>query len=547
MESAPLINFGLAVVLATFLGVVAKFLGQPTLLAYLASGTILAFLGEKSHFFIADFSFLPEIGLVLLLFLVGMELDVRRLTRMGKPIIMASLGQIVISTLLAMWISRGLGFGDLESFYLGLAIAFSSTIVVVKLFTDRQEMDSLHGRLALGILLVEDLVAVFVLMFLSLSKSGLSLGVTETAPILSLLTKAALLVALMMMLARYGFPKLLEYVASSVELLFLSAVAICFAAVGLFSWAGFSREIGAFVAGVALGNSDFRVQIAARIKPLRDLFVAIFFIELGILLGHHMDEINLLGITIFVLYALLIKPLIFVTILTLSKFRWHTVFQTSVGLSQVSEFSLIVMSLALLQNQVTPASLSLIAFVTIGTMAVSSFSITHSGMIYKKLGRYLKFLSPRNIEAEEIDEKFNDHVILIGCDRSGRAVVEFLAKKKKQVVVIDFNPEVVDKLKNKGVDVVFGDAADPEVIESVRPERADIIISTLRDFEDNISILDTLKKMGVKTHIVMAAMDEKEKRRLSRLGAHEVVVPLALESESIIEIIKDKVKRYGRV
>ncbi len=541
MESAALISFSLAIVLATAFGVLAKFLGQPTLVAYLAAGTVLSFLGEKSSLFLADFSFLPEIGLVFLLFLVGLELDLRRLASMGRNIILASVGQMIFSTLAGIWISSLLGFAMQESVYLGLGLAFSSTIVVVKLFTDRQEMDSLHGRLALGILLVEDLAAVLVLMFLSLSHSGLNLGITNSMPLLSLVGKAILLGLTLFLLAKYGFPKLLMFVSSSVELLFLSAIAICFFAVGLFSWAGFSREIGAFVAGVLLGNSDFRVQIAARIKPLRDLFVAIFFIELGVVMGHNMGEINLFAILGFSAYALIIKPVFFVAVLSLMGYRWHTIFQTAIGLSQVSEFSLIVLSLALVSGHVSPSALSLMAFTTIGTMAISSFLITHSGFLYRKLGKHLRFLFGDKPELEEEGAvELNNHVILIGSDRSGGGVLKYIKSKKKQVVVIDFNPEVVAILKKSKTNVIFGDASDPEVIEAAKPHNAKLIISTVRDFQDNAAIIDTLKKMKVEIPTIMSAMDGIDSKRLKKMGASEVVIPLALESESIIKIISPR-------
>jgi len=548
MVSVELAGFGIVVILAFLVALLFKALKLPTIVGYLVSGIMLYGFGSLTGFK-ADLVFLPQIGIAFLLFLVGMELDVRRLADVGKTVILASVGQMVFTSLFVIILSRVWGVSLVEGFYLGLALSFSSTVIVVKLFLDRQELDSLHGRLALGILLIEDLVAVVMLMVLSLSDSSLGWGLTHNLPLISLLVKSVALGLFVWLFGKFVISSLLRFVASNMELLVISAVAICFLFVEIFIWAGFSLEIGAFLAGVVLGTSDFRSQIASRVKPIRDLFVAVFFIQLGEVLGKSLGGTNLWIVFTLVVYALFIKPLFFLLVLTAQGFKRHSAFHTSIGLSQVSEFSLIVMSLAFQRGQVGESFLSAVALTAVFTMAVSSFTITHSGSLYRWLKSLLELLpqSPGVKEGDTVGrQEWGDHVVLVGCDRSGSRVMSYFKQAHIDYVAVDFNPEIYEKLKKAGVRVVFGDISDDEVGEKVGLSRARLVISTVRDTEDSLAILKSIQRWGGKAKVILSANSPAEAKLLERRGADKVIVPLSLEGEYIVSLLKGGLLRNLR-
>ncbi len=539
MGLPALLSFGMVVILATLVGIGFRAVKLPLILAYLTTGVLIFGSHKIIPGFQAELSYLPQFGVAFLLFLVGMELDIKRLGGVGKAVIISSVGQMVCTTGLVAMFGRWAGLTIAESFYLGLGVSFSSTIIIVKLFLDKHELDSLHGRIALGITLVEDLVAVMVLMFLSLSGSYLELGLTASIPLVSLLVKALGLGLFAWGFSRYVVVRILEYVAVNMELLFLSAVAICFLFIELFVWSGFSLEIGAFVAGVVLGNSDFRLQIASRVKPLRDLFVAIFFIELGLMLGRGLGETNFWMVFVLVIFSLAGKPLFFMFALTWFGYKRHSLFQAAVGLSQVSEFSLIMLSLALSKGQVGQPVLSTIALTVVVTMSVSTFTITNSERIYALLKPIIDLFpfGKRHEETGEVVE-ISQHTVLVGCDRSGTRIVAYFKQLHGKLVVVDFNPDVFERLKSEKVDVIFGDMADSDVVEKAGIGKAKLIITTVRNINDNLALLEYLKKFKSSAKVIMSANTTVEASVLKKEGANRVVVPMALEGEYVVSLLK---------
>ncbi len=536
------IQLATALTLACLFGVLVLRLKLPLVVAYLLAGVSISVVSIFDPHNSAIFEILPEIGIAFVLFLIGMELDLREVKALGKPIIISALGQIVISTAAGFALAGLLGFNTTESILLGLGLSFSSTVVVIKMLLEKRDLLSLYGKLAVGILLVEDLVAIIVLMMISISGSALNLGLTNSLPFIALIVKGIGLFILTFILAKYVLPKIFDHVAKSVELLFLTAITWCFAFTALSVLAGFSVVIGAFLAGVALASSPYHLQIEGKIKPLRDFFLTLFFVYLGLQAKASDFLIALPAILVFTLFALLMKPLIYTLLLSMFGFRKHTLFHTSLTLSQISEFSLVVLVLAMQMGLASSLALSIMAAVAVISIIFSSTMIAHSSRIYRLLSKYLPvFENKKFVHALEakVDEPLEDHVIVIGAHRIGGPIINFLKREQVNFVVMDFNPHLVEELKEKNIKVIYGDVGDPEVIDNLHLEKAKLIISTVMDMDDTEILLEECKRKSARAKIIVRAQDHDHAKALEALGADYAILPEKVSAEYLVEKLKD--------
>ncbi len=535
------LQLALVLSLASAIGYVVYRLKFPLVVAYLLSGVLITLF----HFFNPHdsllFGVLPDLGIALVLFLIGMELDLREVKALGGPIILSALGQIFISTLAGYAIAGFLGFSPVESVYLGLGLAFSSTVVVVKLLLEKRDLNSLYGKLSVGILLLEDLVAIAALMFISLNSSVFHLGLNNSFPLVKIVLSALLLFGLTYLLSRYVLEKIFDEVAKSVELLFLTAITWCFLFTALAVMMGFSVVIGAFLAGVALASSPYHLQIQGKIKPLRDFFLTLFFIYLG--LQARVSDLAQAwpAILVFTAYALIVKPLIYLLILGTFGFRKHTLFQTSLNLSQISEFSLVVLLVGKQSGVISDVALSAMAAVGVLSIIFSSIMIEYSHKIYQLLAPFLRFFEhPEKVHHLEsrLEEEIEDHVIVIGAHRVGGPVVEYLQNTKIPLVVMDFNPHIVEKLRKDGVKVIYGDVGDPEILDNLRLEKARLIICTANDFADNELLLEECKRRRVQAKIVARATEPSQARILKQMGADYVILPEQVSGDFLVSQLR---------
>lgn len=541
MESEVFIQFAIIIGSATFLGFVLHALRQPLVAAYILAGVLISFLqpfgGISTH---GPLEFLPDIGVAFLLFLIGLELDFRELRLIGKPIVLASITQMAITTAIVGVLTTFMDFSATESLLVGLALSFSSTIVAIKLLADKQEVTSLHGKVAIGMLIVEDLVAILALMFLSLSSSVVSLGLTNAFPFIALILKGLLLFGLVVLLIRFVIPWLFRLLAVNQELLFLSAISWCFMFIMLSGFLGFSLEIGAFLGGVSLAATSYRYQIAGRVKPLRDFFIAIFFVDLG--MGIVFSEIVMQAkyIFLFSLYALVIKPVEIIGILSLLKFRRFTSYHTATVLSQVSEFSVILLVAAQRSGFVSRDMVSTLAATTVITIFISAILVNQNERVYPLFAKVLKAFERKSRNNAHVTHKeLVNHTVLIGANRAGEPVLHFLKKKVGgQLLVVDYNPSIVQNLETEQVRVLFGDISDPEVLNQLNLGKANMVISTIREIKDNLTVLQAASNMQSTAIYIMAAVNEDEAELLYKKGAHEVIVPITLEGMHIVQSLE---------
>lgn len=534
-------QLAVALSLSSLIGFVTLKFKLPLVVAYLLAGVVISVLSLIDPGHSPVFEALPEIGIAFVLFLIGMELDLREIKSLGMPIIFSALGQIFVSTLAGFVIATALGFGPGVSLYLGLGLAFSSTVVVVKMLLEKRELASLHGKLSIGILLIEDLVAIVVLMFISVGESALGLGLQQSLPIITLVLKAIGLFILTFLLSRFVLERVFDAVAKSVELLFLTAITWCFVFTTLAVVSGFSVVIGAFLAGVALASSPYHLQIQGKIKPLRDFFLTLFFVYLG-LQANILDVLGYWPIIIaFTIFAIAVKPLLYMFLLGAFGFRKHTIFQTGLNLSQVSEFSLVVLLVGVQAGLASQESLSVMAAVAIFSIILSSIFISNSKKIYNIFKEFVVIFEHHSkihlFETRQIEE-LDDHVVVIGAHQVGGPVVNYLHREKIPVIVLDFNPHIVQAYRDRGINIIYGDAGDPEILEGLQLGKSKLIISTANDLTDNEMIILEAKKRKSQATIVVRASDKEHAAVLTDLGADYVILPEQVSGDFLLSHLK---------
>lgn len=516
-------EIALLVGVAAGLGIVAKFLKQPVVLAYLAAGLLLGYFQLFDVQGNEIFHILSELGIMFLLFLVGLEINYSSLRLVGKPAVIVGLSQIFFTAIIGWVLASWLGFSLIASLYIAIALTFSSTIIIVKLLSDKKDLNSLYGKISIGALLVQDFFAILLLIFLAGIFEG-EQAANWVMPMVWTLLKGIGLFAVMLWLGRKIMPFIFNKIAHSQELLFLLSLAWVFLLAAAVSRIGFSIEIAGFLAGLALANSSENYQIGSRIRPLRDFFIMIFFIVLGssIMISDLGDIVK--PIIVFSLFVLIGNPLIVTIIMGLMGYSKRTGFLTGLAMAQISEFSFILAAMGLKLGHLDEKSVALITAVGIVTITVSSYMIIYADNIYKPLRGLLKFFERRQTKEKALPaDGFHFSIVLIGCHRTGRSLAANLLKEK--LLVIDFDPDVIDKMKHQGYNCLFGDISDEEILEVSNLEEAELIISTSPHLEDNLTLLEWLSRIKNQAKIIVRAETEEDAHILYRRGADYVILP----------------------
>ncbi|HSX18751.1 MAG TPA: cation:proton antiporter family protein [Candidatus Saccharimonadales bacterium] len=514
-------------VLATILGIIAKTLKQPLLLAYIFSGFIISVLGFFKNVDSSALDLFSNLGIAFLLFLVGIELRIDDLKFVGKAAVLTGIGQIVFTAIVGFALFGGMGFSAVASTYMAIAVTFSSTVIIIKLLAEKHSLKSLHGKLTVGYLLVQDFVAILALMILS--GFGASHAPTVGTVVL-IFAKGILLVSLSYLASKTVLKSLFALTSTSTELLFVSAITWAFFVAAVGALFGFSIAIGAFLAGIAIASSPYSIQISGRVKPLRDFFTILFFILLGASMSTGASHVLIWQVVLLSAFILVGKPLIVFAILLSLKFRNRTSFMVSISGAQISEFSLILMASGLAIGHVDSSAVSLIATVGIVTITLSSYMISYSDKIYRTLEGKIGSVFPERAHDPYVAnrEALRNHAVLIGAEQMGLDILDFLKKKfkdKSDILVVDFNPEIIDELRADGFNTVFGDIADPEVMEELELGRAKVIIVTDPDEPDTARLINFAKKKNFRGPIIATSYWLHDALKLYELGADYVVVP----------------------
>mgnify|MGYP001561408458 FL=1 len=537
------IEITVVLIVASLLSILFKLIKQPPILAYILTGIVIGPLGLLTIENRDVIRFMAEIGITLLLFMLGLELKIRDLKSVGKTAVATGIGQIVFTSVVGFAISQILGFTLVASIYIAIALTFSSTIIIVKLLSDKKDLNSLYGKISVGLLLVQDLFAIIALIILS-GFSNSSIESVSAWDIGLALVKGAALFLLVLILSRNVLPRILKRIAQNREVLFLFSIAWAFGVAALVSsaYVGLSIEIGGLLAGLALANSEESFHISSRTRSLRDFFIIIFFVTLGMgMVVSDFGRVLVPGI-ILSIFVVIGNPLIMMMIMGLLGHKKRTSFLAGLTVAQISEFSLILIFLGNRIGHLSDEIVSLITFIGITTFAISTYLIMNGNFLYKILSRFLDIFERENIKsANGIDiRELKDHIVLAGVNRAGESILKTVLKEgNSKIIAVDFNPDVVANLKNKNTLAVFGDVADIDIINQTKIDQAKIVISTVSDIEDNLHLIKAIKSSASRAKIIMIAPDREDAMLLYKAGADYVVVPHFTSGEYIAKILKD--------
>jgi Kef-type K+ transport system membrane component KefB len=526
-------EIALLLILAGAVGLVGHMLKQPLVVSYIVVGI----LAGPAVFGLArsegPLELLSDLGIAILLFLVGLKLDYRLIRSLGSVSLTTGLGQVLFTAGFGFLIGLALGFNWTASLYIAVALTFSSTIIIVKLLTDKRELDSLHGRVALGFLIVQDIVVVLAMVVLSTigmgeAADGEGLSVTGS------LTAATIMAVIVVLIVRYAATPLTRRLAESQELLILFAIGLAalFAAIG--EYLGLGLELGGLLAGVALASTPYRDSIASRLAPLRDFLLLFFFLVLGMHLDLGVLGENVPAAIAFSAFVLIGNPLIVLIIMGLLGYRKRTGFLAGLTVAQISEFSLIFIGMGVALGQVTEAELGLVTLVGLITIAASTYMITYSHWLYKlfepMLDRFERKNPAREKEDEQKERKQPPAVILLGLAGLGGALATRLLENKVPALAIDYDPSAVDKWRERGLDAVYGDVSDPEYFTELPLHSAKWIISTVSHHGPDVSTLDprhtllrTLEAEGYEGRVAIAVYRHSQVKQVE--GADIILEP----------------------
>jgi Kef-type K+ transport system membrane component KefB len=526
-------ELSLVIAVAVAVSLFMRLIRQPLIIGHILTGLLVgpSFLHLiKSPETIQVFS---DFGIALLLLIVGLGLNPRIIKEVGKIAGTIAIGKVLLTTLFGYAVSRLFGYSALPSLFVGVSLSFSSTIIILKLLNDKKEQSRLYGKISIGFLLVEDLIATILLVVVSASGSG---GVTLN-DFASLAIKCVGLIVGIWLVRIIFVNNMGNIIAKSQEFLFLFAIGWALGIAALFQAAGFSLEIGALIAGVSLASLPYAQEISSRLKVLRDFFIVLFFIGLGSHLQLHNVWHILPRAGILSLLVLIGNPLIVMTIMGLSGYTKKTSFKTAMLGTQVSEFSLILLLLANKLGHISQEVLSLLTIVALVTIAISTYLILYSDKLYVLFEKYLELFERRKVRQEH-EQHHRYELVLIGYQKGGQEFLKVFKQLKKRYIVVDYDPAIIDSLEQHGAEYLYGDITDPELLEELNLEHSRLIVSTITDMTTNNMLAEWLAKNNPGAVFIATADTSDEAAELYGKGVAYVILPHYIGSEKIGSFIK---------
>jgi Kef-type K+ transport system membrane component KefB len=518
-----ILTIGLLFSLATFLGAFFRKLRIPAILSFFAAGFLVKEFLTPFGFeaYMPSLEALSKFGVVFLLFLVGLKINPQDIKKVGTKVLNIALLQIafcsfVFTTSLVYFFKLSI----FNALLLGTALSFSSTIVATKLIYGRGEQDTLYAKISFGILVVQDIVAVVLILF----ATGLSSLPSQELGLFLLQFGIKIFSAVLLVILSFKLLPLIEKaIYKSKELLFLFSLSVCLVFAASFEALHIGFELGALTAGILLAQSFYQREISSRISPIKNLFLAIYFGYLGTKLD--IDFLFNYGhvlLAVSVLISWLVKPFIINFLMAFFNFSKHDGFKTSLALSQISEFTILVCFAAGFSSD-TNASIVAIFIVTV---AVSSLLFEHSLSLSKRIK--VKWWQEKGQKEDEKYKEPQPEILLFGAHRLGYGLIPHLKKLSKDILVVDNNPDIVNKLQDEGVTCLFGDASEAEFLETLDLKKLKMLVSTVPDLDTNLFLLDFMKRKRRGKVRVFLATHQAQAKRLEKAGATYVILPYEL-------------------
>ncbi|MBN1822722.1 MAG: cation:proton antiporter [Endomicrobiales bacterium] len=542
-------DIGIAIVAATVLGIVAFRLKQPIILAYLFAGALIGpNIGLKLITDPYSIEIISEIGLILLLFIIGLEMDIHTIVSSGRQLLVTGIGQFLFCSGLGlgffMLIKYQLNPADLSALYLALACALSSTAIVIKLLYDKLELDCLHGKITLGILIIQDLWAIAILAFQPNFMNP------KVALFLMALVKSAFLLAGGFLVSKLVLQYVCRMLSKSPEMIVAVSIGWCALVAGTADMIGLSKEMGALIAGVSISTFPYSVHITAKTLPLRDFFLTLFFISLGMKISAPTPEVLLMA-SVIVVFVILSRFATIYPLLSITGAGRRTAFITSLNLSQISEFSLVVASLGVVYGHIRADMMSLLTYAMAFTSVISSYLIKYNHEIYLQLERLIAVFKPCDSltgDKETCDVVPTYPIMILGYHRGAQSLIKVIAEKfpglLNQILVIDFNLESLRELKKLGIEGVFGDISSVDTLEHAHIREAEVILSTIPDIllkgTTNAELVKTCRLLAPDAFIIATADFQDHADRMKEEGADEVLVPYCMTGEALADMLRSR-------
>jgi len=535
-------ELGLIVVFATLVALIGRFLKQPLILSYIVAGLIigpigLGLIGQTQHI-----ALISELGIAFLLFTVGVESDLNKLKSIGKFVFVGTIVQISLICGISFSLFTFLGLDFIVSVYLGLILAFSSTLVVVKHLSDAQKLNTLHGRLMIGFLLIQDFLVVLALPLLSVNMFSVEV-------VFPIIIKGILLLLLSVLLGKFVFSKVVSYSSKSQELLFLSGLSTCFVFIFIATLLDFSPAVGAFLAGLSLSALSSNLELIGKIRGIRDFFVTVFFVSLGMQLtlffSNSLDFIFLIA-GIMLLIVLVLKPLIFVLISIMGGYGTRNGLLVGFSLAQISEFSFILASQGFNAGKgPLPSDIfSITIIVTALTMALTPYLMNSSESIYSRLSGFFSPFSKRiqfvnklnDLERLPEDTELINHIVVVGAGVMGSSIAQAIGKHN-DIIVVDHDPDVIFNHINLGLNSVCGNIEDNEVWTKVNLVKARLLVIAIPDTIYALYLVKKARRMNPKITIFSRAKTKRNALEFYENKVDFVILPDVIGSNVFIKNI----------
>lgn len=525
--------------MAVSVAFIIRLLKQPLIVSYIFAGMICGpFLLNLFHGDHEMYEAFAQFGVVLLLFIIGLNLNFKHLKSIGKTSVITGLGQVIFTASIGTIFLLVMKSQLIPALYLAVAITFSSTIIIMKMLSDKKDTDTIYGRYTIGLMLVQDVLAVLIIIALGVMRGDGS-GTGSWLVIAILIAKLLVTALVLYLITKYLIPKILDRIADSSELLFLFTLAWCFGVASLLYLIGFSLEIGAIISGLALSSSPFQLEIASRIKPLRDFFLILFFIVLGSEMGLAELGVIWMPATVLSLFILIGNPLILYFLFRSLKFTRRNSFLSGVTAAQVSEFGFVMLFAGRQAGHIYGNEVAIFTAVAITTIFISSYLIANSEGIYRLLLPFFRLFGADKYRQTNRRVKTYDAWI-IGYHRIGMKLADTFTDLKVNFTVVDYDPATIKHLRRSKTPFYFGDIADVEFLESVPITNSKIIVMTIPAVDDQINLIKFVHRINKKCLIIANAYHLKDSEELYQAGAHFVMMPHFLGGHWMAKILSHR-------
>lgn len=530
---------GITLLAAAVLGALFHRFRQPVVIAFILVGIVLGPSGLSVASGNEIIPVLAEIGIAVLLFVVGLKLDVDEVRGTGATVAVLGLLQMAVTAAAGFAGGLALGFDLVGSVYIALAMAFSSTIIVVKMLSDRRELDSLHGRIAVGVLIVQDVAVILAMIVVTSLGAADSQGPGLLTDLLVTAATGIGFVAAVLLVSRLTFARLLSSISRSGELLVLFAVAWAVSLAGAAEVLGFGKEIGAFVAGVSLASTPFREGISMRLASLRDFLLLFFFLDLGMRLDLSAAMDRLPAAVVLTVIVTAGTPVLVTAIMGRMGYRRMTGFFTGLALAQISEFSLILTALGVSYGHIGDDVLGVVTMVALLTIAASTYLMRFAAPLYNRLARPLKAFQVSGRRREDSDEEGRRpaEAIVFGLGRYGDRIAEGLVERGVRVLGVDFDPRVVRRPATEHMHYTYGDVENPDLPAHLPLAQARVAVSTVPLVETNRELFGSLRAAGFAGRFAATAHNDDDARELAALGVDVVLTPFADAADQAVDVL----------